>query len=118
MIDGASQLAAEDRAAIDHGVRRAAYSIIEGKGATYYGIGAALARIVDAVINDERSILTVCTPTPEVAGVANVTVALPRLVGGDGVLDTFAQPLAPEEEAALHRSASIVREAISSLGLP
>ena len=36
-------------------VRRAAYTIIEGKGATWYGIGAALARIVQAVRDDERT---------------------------------------------------------------
>ncbi len=45
---------------IDRMVRRAAYTIIAGKGATYYGIGSALARIVEAVLHDQRSILTVC----------------------------------------------------------
>lgn len=90
--------------------------IIDGKGATYYGIGSALARIVDSVINDERAILTVCTPTAEVAGVNDVTVALPRLVGGDGILDTFAPPLSAPEQESLYRSAMIVREAIGSLG--
>ncbi|MFO7633503.1 MAG: L-lactate dehydrogenase [Caldilinea sp.] len=106
-----------DRAEIDDQVRRAAYMIIEGKGATYYGIGSALARIVESVIEDQRSILTVCAPTDEVAGVKDVTVALPRLVGGDGILATFPQPLSADEEVALQRSAAIVREAISSLGL-
>lgn len=106
----------EDRAEVDHGVRRAAYGIIEGKGATYYGIGAALARLTDVVVNDQRSILTACAPTPDVAGVQDVTVALPRLVGGDGILDTFMQPISSDEEQALQRSATIVREAISSLG--
>ncbi len=106
-----------DRQAIDHGVRHAAYMIIEGKGATYFGIGSALARIVDVVLNDERSILTVCAPTADVTGVEDVTLALPRLVGGDGVLATFAQPLDASESETLHRSAQIVREAITSLGL-
>jgi L-lactate dehydrogenase len=110
-------LTEDDYAAIDHGVRRAAYQIIEGKGATYYGIGSALARITDAVINDERAIFTVCAPSPDVIGVQDVTVALPRLVGGDGVLDTFMPRLDAQEEAALSRSAAIVREAITSLGL-
>ena len=50
---------------IDAGVRRAAYRIISGKGATYYGVGSALARIVDAVLADRRSVLTVCTPQAE-----------------------------------------------------
>ena len=49
---------------IDEKVRRAAYTIIAGKGATYYGIGSALARIVDAVLHDQRSILTVCARPP------------------------------------------------------
>jgi L-lactate dehydrogenase len=53
----------------------------------------------------------------EVAGVRDVTLALPHLVGGDGVLDTLPQPLSPDESAALQRSAAIVRDAISSLGL-
>ena len=43
-------------------VRRAAYQIIEGKGATYYGIGSALARIVDVVLRDQRAILIDVSP--------------------------------------------------------
>src|SRR5262249_532300 len=65
---------------IDAKVRRAAYPILGGKGATYYGIGSALARILDVILHDQRAILTVCTPTADVAGVRDVTVALPRLV--------------------------------------
>ena len=111
------ELSAADRAVIDEQVRRAAYLIIEGKGATYYGIGSALARVVESVIEDQRSILTVCMPTEEVAGVRDVTLALPRLVGGSGVIATFPQPLSPDEEVALQRSATIVRDAITSLGI-
>lgn len=100
---------------IDAGVRRAAYRIIEGKGATYYGVGSALSRIVKNIISDRRAIMTVCTPQPEIAGVEDVTVALPHLVGGAGVLETFPLPLSTQEEAALHNSASIIREAIDGL---
>ncbi len=107
---------AEDRVAIDEAVRRAAYRIIEGKGATYYGIGSALARIVEVILQDERSILTVCTPMNEVAGVRNVTVSLPHLVGGEGILDTFPLSLNEAEQTLLQRSAALVSEAIRSLG--
>lgn len=106
----------ERRAAIDAGVRRAAYHIIEGKGATYYGIGSALARITRNILSDRRSIMTVCTPTSDIAGVADVTVSLPRLVGGDGVLETYHLPLDAAEGAALHRSAGLVRELIDQVG--
>jgi L-lactate dehydrogenase len=100
---------------IDGQVRGAAYSIIEGKGATFYGIGAALARIVHVILRDQRAILTVCTPMEEVAGVRDVTLSLPQLVGGDGVLATFPLPLSDEEEAALRESAQVIRAAIDEL---
>jgi L-lactate dehydrogenase len=103
------------RLAIDGKVRHAAYTIIGGKGATYYGIGSALARIVDAVLHDQRAILTVCAPASTVAGVADVTVALPRLVGGQGVLETFPLPLDDEESARLHDSAGVIRKALDEL---
>ncbi len=102
-------------AGIDAGVRRAAYHIIEGKGATYYGIGSALARITRNILSDRRSIMTVCTPTPDIAGVKDVTVSLPSLVGGDGVLETYHLPLNATEGAALARSAGLIRGLIDQL---
>lgn len=107
-----------DKERIDNGVRRAAYRIIEGKGATYYGIGAALARIVQAIRDDQRAILTVCTPTERVGQVEHVTCSLPRVVGGDGVLETLTLSLAPSEQEALEQSARVIRSAIDRLGLP
>ena len=103
------------RAAIDAGVRKAAYRIIEGKGATYYGVGSALARICRNVLGDRRAIMTVCTPAAEIHGVRDVTVSLPRLVSGEGILETYDLPLDEAEEAALHRSASIIRSHIDGL---
>jgi L-lactate dehydrogenase len=100
---------------IDHQVRHAAYHIIEGKGATYYGIGSALARIVDVILKDQRAILTVCHPIEEIVGVKDVTVSLPFLVGGEGVLDRFPLPLNEDEIAKLQTSALVVRAAIDTL---
>jgi L-lactate dehydrogenase len=105
----------EKRARIDEAVRRAAYHIIDGKGATFYGVGSALARIVSNILWDRRAIMTVCTPRPEVAGVKDVTVSLPSLVGGQGIGDAFSQPLNAEEEKALHASAALIRQAIDDL---
>src|SRR5262245_60887056 len=101
---------------IDRKVRGAAYTIIEGKGATYYGIGAGLARIVDVILHDQRAVMTVGAPTAEVVGVHDVTVSLPRLVGGQGVLETFPLPLSEAETAQLRNSARIIRGALDELG--
>ena len=105
----------DDYAVIDEKVRRAAYHIIEGKGATYYGIGSAVARIVEVILQDERSLLTVCTPMLDVAGVKDVTVSLPNLVGGDGIIQTFFPKLNETETSALRASAQVVRSVIEEL---
>jgi L-lactate dehydrogenase len=105
----------DDYAGIDEKVRRAAYRIIGGKGATYYGIGSAIARIVEVILQDERSLLTVCTPMKDVAGVKDVTVSLPNLVGGEGIVQTFFPQLDERETAALHASAQVVRSVIEQL---
>jgi len=103
------------REKIEENVRRAAYQIIAGKGATYYGIGSAVARIVDVLLHNQRAILTICTRIEGVPGCEEVTMALPHLVGGEGALATLPLHLDPSEEQALRRSANILRDATESL---
>ena len=103
------------RQEIDGKVRRAADTVIAGKGATYYGIGSALARIVEVILHDQRSILTVCTPAAELLGIRDVTVSLPRLLGGEGVHQTFPLPLSEHEQTLLKASATVVRQAVDDL---
>jgi L-lactate dehydrogenase len=110
-------LSEPQRAEVDENVRRAAYHIIAGKGATYYGIGSAVARIVDVVLHDQRAILTVCSRIEGVPDCEGVTLSLPHLVGGEGVLTTIPLPLDGAEGEGLRRSAGILREAIGSLDL-
>ncbi|PWC33534.1 lactate dehydrogenase [Azospirillum sp. TSO35-2] len=104
-------LTAEDRAAIDEGVRRAAYRIINGKGHTAFGIGGGLARLVAAIGADERMVATCAMLNDDVAGVPQVVLSLPRVIGSSGVLDTILPDLSAEEEAALRHSAGILKEA-------
>jgi L-lactate dehydrogenase len=101
---------------IDGKVRGAAYTIITGKSATYYGIGSALARIVSVILHDQRAVMTVGAPTTNVVGIRNVTVSLPRLVGGNGVLEMFPLPLSEPETAGLAASAGVIRKALDELG--
>ncbi|MBN2044485.1 MAG: L-lactate dehydrogenase [Anaerolineales bacterium] len=101
---------------MDYQVRHAAYEIIEGKGSTYYGVGSAIARIVEVILGNQRAILTVCTLLDEVAGVRDVTLSLPQLVGGDGIINKIEMPLTEEEAAQLHASALVIKEAIEQLG--
>jgi L-lactate dehydrogenase len=119
LVDFASQvdrpLTEAIKADVDEGVRRAAYRIIEGKGATYYGIGAGISRIVNAIRADERAVLTVSTCLPDADEFAGVSLSLPRIVGAQGVLATLHPDLADEERAGLRRSAEILRAAASQI---
>ena len=87
---------------IDDQVRNAAYRIIDGKGATYYGVGSAIAKVADVILHDQRSILTVSSPTRELEGVKDV-------------LATFPVPLVAEERDGLKKSAETVKEAIEEI---
>lgn len=100
------------RARIDEGVRRAAYHIIAGRGATSYGIGAGLARLAEAVLADERAAFTVSCVTDVCEGVTDVALSLPRVLGAQGVVRTLAPELDDRERAALRRSAEVIAEAV------
>jgi L-lactate dehydrogenase len=99
------------RARVDDGVRRAAYRIIAGRGATSYGIGAGLARLAEAVRGDERAAFTVSCVADDVEGVPDVALSLPRVLGARGVVRTLAPELDAAERAALRRSAEVLAEA-------
>jgi len=112
-----SPLTQDKRAEIDENVRRAAYQIIAGKGATYYGIGSAVARIVDVVLHNQRAILTICSRITGVPDCDGLTLALPHLVGGAGALTTIPLALDATEREHLTRSANVLRDAVASLHL-
>lgn len=105
------------REQIDEGVRRAAYHIIEGKGATYFGIGAGLARIARAIRDDERVMMTVSIVTRGIEEFEGISLSLPRVVGRAGVLTTLRPELSPEESEKLRRSAQIIRDAAAQIGV-
>lgn len=98
-------------------VRKAAYTIIEGKGATYYGIGSALVKISRVILKNETSLLTICSPQEEIAGIKDVTVSMPLLFNADGVLDMLPIPMSQSEYHQLNHSAAVVRKAIESIPL-
>ena len=105
----------EVRARIDDGVRRAAYRIIAGKGATWYGIGAGLARIVRAIAGNEGAVLSVSIRSAEVAGVREVALSVPRVVGRAGVVADLMPDLDTAEAEALAASARLLKEAASAV---
>jgi L-lactate dehydrogenase len=101
-----------DLDAIAGRVRDAAYRIIRCKGATWFAIAASLARIVEAVLRDEASVLTVSTRIDGHYGLHDACVSLPAIVDATGVRRVLPVPLAADEVEALRRSADAVRASL------
>jgi L-lactate dehydrogenase len=95
--------------------RTAGSNIIEAKGATYYGIGAALVRITRAILRDERAILTVSSRVPESMQLGEVSLSLPSIVDRHGIARVLPVALDQSERRALEASADVVRRNIESL---
>jgi L-lactate dehydrogenase len=109
-----------DAATRDDIVRRvigAAGEIIRGKGATNYAVGLAAARIIEAVLDDQRLVLSVSSLLDGQAGIHDVCLSLPSVVDRLGVDTVLPGPLSQEEAEGLRRSAETVRGVIASLGL-
>lgn len=96
-------------------VRDAAYSIIEGKGATYYAIGMAVRRIAEAIVRDEHSVLPVSSLISNHYGIEGVCLGLPSVVGKNGVESVLDIPLSEKELAQLQDSASKLKSLIAEL---
>ena len=102
----------EFRRAVEHEVRYANISIIEGIGASQYGIGIVSARIAEAIAADERTIL----PVASHLGRFGTALSLPSVVGRGGVLDVLIPDMSDDEVRSLERSAETLRSARANYG--
>lgn len=108
-------LTEEMKLQIDDGVRHAAYRIIEGKGATCYGIGAGIAQIVQAIRDDEHRVLTVSSLAIGAEAFKGICLSLPRVVGSKGIMTELHPDLSREEHLKLQKGANILKAAAVSL---
>ena len=95
--------------------RRRGLDIHDRKGFTSYGVAGAVARIVRAVVRDERRIFMVSTTAMEEYGIGNAVLGLPCIIGRAGVEQQLLLPLSADERRLLERSAEILETAYRSL---
>ncbi|MEE0944392.1 MAG: L-lactate dehydrogenase [Clostridia bacterium] len=98
-------------------VKNSAYEIIEKKGATYYAIATAVARICECIAGDENSILTVSSIFDGQYGIKDVALSVPTKVGGGGVENILEVPFSKEELKGLLNSAETLRTLVREIGL-
>ncbi|MGZ4789238.1 MAG: L-lactate dehydrogenase [Terriglobales bacterium] len=95
--------------------RDAAYAIIERKGATFYAVAAGLMRIVEAILRDQHTILSVSSSITGAYGITDVCLSLPTIVNRNGVERVLRLELSPSEQAGLRHSAEVLKRTIASM---
>ncbi len=109
--------AEQNKTAIEDRVRNAAYEIIRRKGATNFAIATALTRIIEAVVRDEASVLTVSALIDGHYGIRDVCLSLPAIIDRSGIRQVMPIRLSETETACLRDSAAAVRKAIVASGI-
>ena len=98
--------------------RDAAYTIIERKGATFFAVSAGLVRIVEAILRDQKTVLSVSSVVDGPYGLRDLALSLPTIIGRGGVERVLELPLDLGELEGLRRSASVLRGVIDGLDVP
>jgi L-lactate dehydrogenase len=98
-------------------VKNAAYEIIDRKGATYYAVALAVRRIVEAIVRNENSIMTVSSLLEGEYGLNDICLSIPSQVNSNGIERIINVPLSEEETRLLGKSADSLKQVIRGLNL-
>jgi L-lactate dehydrogenase len=102
---------AEFQQDIEHEVRYANIAIIEGIGASQYGIGMVSARIAEIIVRDERVVIPIASYNAKYG----VTLSMPSVVGRSGVVRILEPDMSSEERKGIQRSADALRNAVARM---
>jgi L-lactate dehydrogenase len=94
-------------------VRNKAYTIIQKKGATFYGVAAALARISRAILRDEDTVLPVSVYMDGQYGLDDIYIGTPAVVNASGVTHIVEVPLSKKEHEQMASSAKTLKQILS-----
>lgn len=98
-------------------VRTSAQQIIKAKNATYYGIGMAIVRIVNAIFQNENSVLTISSKMNGEYGIADVFIGNPCIINRAGVKQVLNLSLERDETKMLRESACVLNNSYKELGI-
>lgn len=96
-------------------VKNAAYEVINRKGATAFSVAAVLARIVEAFLKDEKTILSVSTLLNNYYGVSETYLSVPTIVGKNGVEKVLNIEFSEEEKEKFISSANLMKQYIDRI---
>jgi L-lactate dehydrogenase len=103
----------EELAKVEDDVRNKAYVIISKKGATFYGVATALARISKAILRDEDAVLPVSAYMNGQYGLNDIYIGTPAVVNGNGLDRILEVPLNDEEQKKMTDSAKTLKQVLN-----
>ena len=114
-LNSYKKLSKKDKKDIFDKAKNAAYAIIEGKQATYYGIAAAGTHIINTILHDRRIVLPVSHLIKNVYGVKNFCLSTPVVLGDSGIIEELPLELSKEEKQLFIKSANILKKEIKNI---
>ena len=105
------------RKQIEENVRNSAYEIIKRKRATYFGIAPSVTRICEAIMLDQKSIMTVSNYQLNLLGVEDVVMSMPAIIGAKGMEMQIPLKLDDIETEHLLASAQTLKNTLSKVDL-
>ena len=91
--------------------------IVKLKGATFYAIGAGLTDIVEAILRNQSTVLTVSSLVNDYCGIGDVCLSLPAALNQSGVQWVLPMTLNQQESESICQSAQVLKSAIAQLKL-
>lgn len=91
-------------------VKNEVYEIINRKGSTFYGISMVISELVEAVVFDQRKIMSVSVRLKHYNGVSGVTLGVPSVIGRTGIVEIWPIKLNAGEKKSLVASANKIKD--------
>lgn len=114
-VDHAEDITDAEKKKMSDDVRNAAYKIIEGKGATYFGIGAATVEILFSILWNSRRVFPVSAPLKGEYGIEGISIGVPAKIGAKGIEEVIQKKLPHEELDKLQASAQKLKDAMAEV---
>lgn len=98
---------------VTEGTHMRGMDIINGKGSTEFGIGAALSDMAKAVLTNEHRVLPASVLLEGEYGQTNVHAGVPCVIGRNGIEEIIELKLTDEENDLFGKSCDIIRKHIT-----
>ncbi len=104
-----------EREEVEQYVKKSGGQIIAGKGATFYGIAACVAQIVNSVYSSAYTILPVSTVLEGEYGISDVALSTLCAIGSEGIITTLTPKLSEDELEKMKNSAEVLKGVIAQI---